>query len=61
LELHEGDDTLHCNVLDPEAEKCFAGEKSFDAGRVLGPADPILWEKEMWFAYGGFPIRHDSL
>jgi hypothetical protein len=35
-------------------------EKSFDYGMVLGPADPILWEKEMWFPYGGFPIRHDS-
>jgi len=35
-------------------------EKSFDCGMVLGPADPILWEQEMWFPYGGFPIRHDS-
>lgn len=34
--------------------------KSFDCGMVLGPADPIFWEKEMWFPYGGFPIRHDS-
>jgi hypothetical protein len=34
--------------------------KSFDAGMVLGPADPILGEREMWFPYGGFPIRHDS-
>ena len=36
------------------------GENSFDHGMVLGPADPILWENEMWFPYGGFPIRHDS-
>jgi hypothetical protein len=35
-------------------------EKAFDCGMVLGPADPILWENEMWFPYGGFPIRHDS-
>jgi hypothetical protein len=35
-------------------------EKAFDCGMVLGPADPIFWEKEMWFPYGGFPIRHDS-
>ncbi|MGI8604288.1 MAG: hypothetical protein ACR2OZ_15030 [Verrucomicrobiales bacterium] len=33
---------------------------AFDCGMVLGPADPIFWEKEMWFPYGGFPIRHDS-
>ncbi len=33
---------------------------AFDYGMVLGPADPIFWEKEMWFPYGGFPIRHDS-
>lgn len=33
---------------------------AFDAGMVLGPADPILWEKEMWFPYGGFPVKHDS-
>jgi len=32
----------------------------FDRGMVLGPADPIFWEREMWFPYGGFPIRHDS-
>src|SRR5687768_2681044 len=35
-------------------------EKAFDGGMVLGPADPIFREKEMWFPYGGFPIRHDS-
>jgi hypothetical protein len=35
-------------------------EKAFDCGMVLGPADPIFREKEMWFPYGGFPIRHDS-
>jgi hypothetical protein len=35
-------------------------EKSFDCGMVLGPADPIFQDKEMWFPYGGFPIRHDS-
>jgi hypothetical protein len=35
-------------------------EKAFDCGMVLGPADPIFWEKEMWFPYGGFPIHHDS-
>jgi hypothetical protein len=34
--------------------------EAFDRGMVLGPADPILWEREMWFPYGGFPIRHDS-
>jgi hypothetical protein len=33
---------------------------SFDCGMVLGPADPIIGEREMWFPYGGFPIRHDS-
>ena len=33
---------------------------SFDSGMVLGPADPIIWEREMWFPYGGFPIRHDT-
>jgi hypothetical protein len=33
---------------------------AFDSGMVLGPADPILWQKEMWFPYGGFPIAHDS-
>jgi hypothetical protein len=33
---------------------------AFDAGMVLGPADPIIQEREMWFPYGGFPIRHDS-
>ena len=35
-------------------------EGSFDRGMVLGPADPIIRDKEMWFPYGGFPIRHDS-
>jgi hypothetical protein len=35
-------------------------EKDFDCGMVLGPADPIFQEKEIWFPYGGFPIRHDS-
>ena len=35
-------------------------EGAFDCGMVLGPADPIFWEKEMWFPYGGFPIRHDT-
>lgn len=34
--------------------------KAFDCGMILGPADPVLWEREMWFPYGGFPIRHDS-
>jgi hypothetical protein len=34
--------------------------KDFDRGMVLGPADPIFHEKEIWFPYGGFPIRHDS-
>jgi hypothetical protein len=33
---------------------------AFDSGMVLGPADPIIWEREMWFPYGGFPIRHDT-
>src|SRR5688572_3678066 len=27
---------------------------------VLGPADPIVSAREMWFPYGGFPIRHDT-
>jgi hypothetical protein len=27
---------------------------------VLGPADPIIHVTEMWFPYGGFPIRHDT-
>jgi hypothetical protein len=35
-------------------------ENDFDRGMVLGPADPIFQEKEIWFPYGGFPIRHDS-
>jgi hypothetical protein len=33
---------------------------AFDCGMVLGPADPIIQRREMWFPYGGFPIRHDS-
>jgi hypothetical protein len=33
---------------------------SFDSGMVLGPTDPILWQREMWFPYGGFPIHHDT-
>jgi len=33
---------------------------AFDRGMVTGPVDPIFWEKELWFAYGGFPIRHDT-
>jgi hypothetical protein len=33
---------------------------SFDSGMVLGPADPIFNEREMWFPYGGFPIKHDT-
>ena len=33
---------------------------AFDRGMVLGPADPIFWEREMWFPYGGFPILHDT-
>lgn len=35
-------------------------EGAFDRGMVLGPADPIVKEREMWFPYGGFPIRHDT-
>jgi hypothetical protein len=35
-------------------------EGAFDSGMVLGPADPIIRQTEMWFPYGGFPIRHDS-
>lgn len=35
-------------------------EGAFDMGMVLGPADPIINEREMWFPYGGFPIRHDT-
>jgi hypothetical protein len=35
-------------------------EGAFDAGMVLGPADPIVSEREMWFPYGGFPILHDT-
>jgi hypothetical protein len=35
-------------------------EGSFDCGMVLGPADPIIVAREMWFPYGGFPIHHDS-
>ena len=35
-------------------------EDAFDMGMVLGPADPIVKEREMWFPYGGFPIRHDT-
>ena len=34
--------------------------EDFDRGMVTGPVDPIFWEKEMWFPYGGFPIRHDT-
>jgi hypothetical protein len=33
---------------------------AFDRGMVTGPADPIINEREMWFPYGGFPIRHDT-
>jgi hypothetical protein len=33
---------------------------AFDGGMVLGPADPIINEREMWFPYGGFPIKHDT-
>ncbi|MEP6663546.1 MAG: hypothetical protein ABJC04_07760 [Verrucomicrobiota bacterium] len=33
---------------------------SFDSGMILGPVDPIFWEKEMWFPYGGFDILHNS-
>jgi hypothetical protein len=35
-------------------------QAAFDSGMVLGPADPMFRGKEMWFPYGGFPIRHDS-
>jgi hypothetical protein len=35
-------------------------EGAFDSGMVLGPADPIFFEQEMWFPYGGFPIKHDT-
>ncbi|MBA3482023.1 MAG: hypothetical protein H0T51_09430 [Pirellulales bacterium] len=35
-------------------------EGAFDMGMVLGPADPIINDREMWFPYGGFPIRHDT-
>ena len=35
-------------------------EGAFDMGMVCGPADPIINEREMWFPYGGFPIRHDT-
>jgi hypothetical protein len=35
-------------------------EGAFDCGMVLGPADPIVGRREMWFPYGGFPIRHDT-
>jgi hypothetical protein len=35
-------------------------EGAFDSGMVLGPTGPILRERDMWFPYGGFPIRHDS-
>jgi hypothetical protein len=35
-------------------------EGAFDMGMVLGPADPIVGAKEMWFPYGGTPITHDS-
>ena len=34
--------------------------EAFDRGMVLGPADPIFWETEMWFPYGGFPILHSD-
>jgi hypothetical protein len=36
-------------------------EGAFDSGMVTGPADPIINEREMWFPYGGFPIRHDTI
>jgi hypothetical protein len=35
-------------------------EGAFDSGMVLGPANPIFTDREMWFPYGGFPIRHDT-
>jgi hypothetical protein len=33
---------------------------TFDAGMVLGPADPVFLEREIAFPYGGFPITHDT-
>jgi hypothetical protein len=33
---------------------------AFDRGMITGPVDPVFREKEMWFLYGGFPIRHDT-
>jgi hypothetical protein len=33
---------------------------AFDSGMVLGPTDPVFLHHEMAFAYGGFPITHDS-
>lgn len=33
---------------------------AFDQGMVLGPADPIINARDMWFPYGGFPILHDT-
>jgi hypothetical protein len=33
---------------------------AFDMGMVVGPCDPIITEREMWFPYGGFPVRHDT-
>jgi hypothetical protein len=33
---------------------------AFDCGMVLGPADPILRQRDMWFPYGGFPTNHDT-
>ncbi len=43
-----------------EAWLDVGAEGTFDMGMVPGPADPIITDREMWFPYGGFPIRHDT-
>lgn len=60
IQLAWSADGLHWNRPWREPWLNIGQEGSFDCGMVLGPADPISFEREMWFPYGGFPIRHDS-
>ena len=60
IQLAWSGDGLHWNRSWREPWLDVGTGDAFDRGMVLGPADPILWEREMWFPYGGFPIRHDS-
>ncbi len=53
-------DGLHWNRPWREPWLDIGTGDAFDRSMITGPVDPIFWEKEMWFAYGGFPIRHDT-